>query len=236
MQRLRWNAQYQADQVPQARQHLRGGPSAQLRAVLVEGHIPYPVEAVLDAPVPTGKAQQSPGIGISGWEHCLNCIAHIQPVSCPSRPAGALADTPVADAATLPRPSQRCPRSHLALGRPRPTTLAAPASHDAALLEHRPRPSAWPRVLATPLPAREVRLAHQVPSRGKSHLQVSAQGGLILFNWQQILSAACHNLLRLSVGSVRVPDPSVPSRYFFDRRQCGSLPGASYLRQLPQRG
>ena len=43
---------------------IRGGPSAHLRAVLVEGHIPYPVEAVLDAPVPTGKAQQSPGIGI----------------------------------------------------------------------------------------------------------------------------------------------------------------------------
>ena len=57
---------YQADdQVSQARQHLRGGPSAHLRAVLVEGYIPYPVEAVLDAPMPTGKAQQSPGIGIS---------------------------------------------------------------------------------------------------------------------------------------------------------------------------
>ena len=59
----------------QARQHLRGGPSAHLRAVLVEGYIPYPVEAVLDAPMPTGKAQQSPGIGISGWE-TANCIAH----------------------------------------------------------------------------------------------------------------------------------------------------------------
>ena len=68
---------YQADdQVPQARQHLRGGPSAHLRAVLVEGDIPYPVEAVLDAPMPTGKAQQSPRIGISGWE-TANCIAHI---------------------------------------------------------------------------------------------------------------------------------------------------------------
>ena len=67
---------YQADdQVSQARQHLRGGPSAHLRAVLVEGYIPYPVEAVLDAPMPTGKAQQSPGIGISGWE-TANCIAH----------------------------------------------------------------------------------------------------------------------------------------------------------------
>ncbi len=38
-------------QVPQARQNLRGGSSAHLRAVLVEGHIPYPVEAVLDAHV-----------------------------------------------------------------------------------------------------------------------------------------------------------------------------------------
>ena len=45
-------------------------------AVLVEGYIPYPVEAVLDAPMPTGKAQQSPRIGISGWE-TANCIAHI---------------------------------------------------------------------------------------------------------------------------------------------------------------
>ena len=47
------------------------------------------------------------------------------PVSC--RPAGALADTPVADAATLPRPSQRCPRSHLALGLAK---AHRPAAHD----------------------------------------------------------------------------------------------------------
>ena len=138
------------------------------------------------------------------------------PVSCPSRPAGALADTPVADAATLPRPSQRCPRSHLALGRPRPTTLAAPAAHDRRFtgasaqtvsLAPRARHSAASQGGTVGPPALSV------PSRGKSHLQVSAQGGLILFNWQQILSAACHNLLTdFPFGSVRhqplLPDPS----------------------------
>ena len=64
---------------------------------------------------------QRPIDGISGWE-TANCIAHSHLFLALH---GALADTPVADAATLPRPSQRCPRSHLALGRPRPTTLAA---------------------------------------------------------------------------------------------------------------
>ena len=58
------------DQVPRPAS-LRGGPR---RTYPREGHIPYPVEA--SAPVPTGKAQQSPRIGISGWE-TANCIAHI---------------------------------------------------------------------------------------------------------------------------------------------------------------
>ena len=61
--------------LPSAVEAVAPVPGVRVLQVLVEGHIPYPVEAVLDAPVPTGKAQQSPGIGISGWE-TANCIAH----------------------------------------------------------------------------------------------------------------------------------------------------------------
>ena len=217
---------YQADdQVPQARQNLIERSSSKVTSRTQSRRFSMP---------------QCPRERLCAWHRhqWLGDCRSQPPVSCPSRPAGALADTPVADAATLPRPSQRCPRSHLALGRPRPTTLAAPAAHDAALLEHRPRPSAWPRVLTTPLPAREAvgPPALSVPSRGKSHLQVSAQGGLILFNWQQILSAACHNLLTERVGSEGISHyyPTLQgylAQYFFDRRQFFPFARRSYLRQ-----
>ena len=132
-----------------------------------------------------------------------------------------LAPIPVADAAT--RPSQRCPRSHLALGRPRPTTLAAPA-HDAALLIG-PRP--WPRVLATPA-TREVRLAPalSVPSRGKRPPGLGARWAV--FNLPDTL----RRLPPTDFPSVRHATTTRPFRgtwpNTFDRRQFFPCPA-----QLP---
>ena len=110
-----------------------GSAPSQPARVVVEGHIPYPVEAVLDAPVPTGKAQQSPRIGICGWE-TANCIGHSH-LGSPSRPAGALADTPVADAATLSPTVPGCPR--------RPFSSGSAKAHNSSPLQPPMTPLYW---------------------------------------------------------------------------------------------
>jgi hypothetical protein len=49
-------------EVAQAGHDLRAGPGAQLGGVLGEGHIPHPVQAVLDRPVPTEQVGEPGGL------------------------------------------------------------------------------------------------------------------------------------------------------------------------------
>ncbi len=48
---------------------------AQPGLILVELYVQYPVDPVFDAPMPTGKGQQSLRTGISSWE-TTDGIAH----------------------------------------------------------------------------------------------------------------------------------------------------------------
>jgi hypothetical protein len=50
------------DQVAQAGHDLRAGPGAQLGGVLGEGHVPHPVQAVLDRPVPRRRSASRAGL------------------------------------------------------------------------------------------------------------------------------------------------------------------------------
>ena len=54
-------AQRADGKVAQARHHLRAGPGPHRGGVLGEGHIPHPVQAVLDRPVPADEVGQPGG-------------------------------------------------------------------------------------------------------------------------------------------------------------------------------